>query len=256
MKSSFLLLLIVSILAACGSDNKEAKVVENLQIQLAVNPDPPMVGESTLMITVADAAGKPIDGAAVAVHGDMDHEGMEPVDSETSASENGVYHVPFEWTMGGGWILDVTITLPDDGGVATAQFERFAAAISQDSIVNKSNGSDEMVHDGMDMGSMNLQIRYEPDVDPALVGDSEVTVIVVATDGTPVEDAIVNLHATMPMMDDMMPVDATMTEDTNGRYVIPLRWTMAGAWEVEITVTQPDGSQSIKIFEQQVNMAE
>ena len=81
--------------------------------------------------------GTPVDGAIVSVHGDMDHEGMTPIDSESNTSLNGEYQVPFTWTMGGGWIIDVTAQLPDNRGLAQGRFEFFVDAISADSIINR-----------------------------------------------------------------------------------------------------------------------
>ena len=131
-----LITLMLTVLVACNTE-QTAPVVDNLDIEFAVEPDPPTAGETTLMISVKDANSNPIDSATVMVHGDMDHEGMTPVDGESSSGQNGMYLVPFEWTMGGGWILDVSVTLPDNAGVATEKFELFVGAISQESIVNQ-----------------------------------------------------------------------------------------------------------------------
>ena len=39
-----------------------------------------------------------------------------------TAGQNGLYSVPFEWTMGGDWVVQVTAKLKD-GGTATQQFK-------------------------------------------------------------------------------------------------------------------------------------
>lgn len=70
-------------------------------------------GESTLVVTVEDSAGNPVTDATVSVRGDMTHAGMSPVLRESDDGANGIYEVPFEWTMGGDWIVDVVVTLPD-----------------------------------------------------------------------------------------------------------------------------------------------
>jgi hypothetical protein len=56
------------------------------------------------------------------VRGDMNHAGMQPVFSGADTAENGVYSVAFNWTMGGDWILDVTVWLADDS-TTTQRFE-------------------------------------------------------------------------------------------------------------------------------------
>jgi hypothetical protein len=231
------------LLSACGSQNA-TPIVEDLILQLDVEPNPPAVGETTLLVTVLDADGLPIEDATVAVHGNMDHEGMTPVDDETSESVDGVYRVPFEWTMGGRWILDVTVTLPDNRGIATAQFEAFVGAVSQDSIVNRSANHES-----------GINIHYMPDNDPAFAGDASVTVMVTDADGHPVNDVTISIFATMPEHE-MLPISEHVTNGTNGRYLIPFRWTMAGEWEVEITATFTDGQTLTETFSQTIVMDE
>ena len=83
MKHIILILILALILTACGSQNS-APLVEDVIIELTVEPNPPNVGESTLIVSVRSADGSSINNAMVAIHGNMDHEGMTPVDSETS----------------------------------------------------------------------------------------------------------------------------------------------------------------------------
>lgn len=243
-------------LVACNTEQM-APVIDNLNIELAVKPDPPTAGDATLIITVKDADGKPINDATVAVHGDMDHEGMIPVDGESVSGQNGMYHVPFEWMMGGGWILDVTVTLPDNAGVATDRFELNVGAISQKSIVNQ--GNDDTA--GMDHGAMNnmdnytspINIHYMPDNDPALAGDANIVVMLTTTEGQLIDDASVSLHADM-QAHEMMPITGTSGEGIKGRYTVPVRWTMAGEWEVDIIVTLSDAQEITRTYAQQVVM--
>ncbi|MCB9422828.1 MAG: FixH family protein [Ardenticatenaceae bacterium] len=110
---SFLLLL----LSACGGRNSQQTNDSDIRIIVAVEST--TVGETNLLITVTDKAGTPINDAAVSVKGDMSHAGMVPVLGEASSGENGVYKMPFEWTMGGDWVLTVDVTLPD--GRSTSQ---------------------------------------------------------------------------------------------------------------------------------------
>ncbi len=159
MKVTILALVILMVLAAgCGPAAQETPVATDVQIDLTVEPAPPAAGDATLIITLTESDGTPIDGATVRVHGDMDHEGMTPVDGETDASTNGVYRVPFQWTMGGGWILEVTAVLPDDRGVATETFNLFVEAVSHGSVINQDDegsGMDMDMGDGEE-GNMNM----------------------------------------------------------------------------------------------------
>jgi len=152
MKRASLFLIVIALIIAGCSPN-EATVADDVKIDLRVEPDPPAAGEAMLYITLTDADGTFIEGATVQVHGDMDHEGMEAVDRESDVTgNNDEYIVPFEWTMGGGWIVAVTATLPNNRGIAQAQFELFVEAISPDSVIHQADGEHgiDMSDDGAD----------------------------------------------------------------------------------------------------------
>jgi hypothetical protein len=132
------LLLLLALLAmnACGQQSAPTAAATGLQIELAVEPEPPTVGDSTLIVTLTDASGSPVSGASVRIEGNMDHAGMEPASGESSGDTNGVYRVPFRWTMGGGWIVTVTAALPVSGQ-ATETFEMFVEAVSSGSVIHQ-----------------------------------------------------------------------------------------------------------------------
>lgn len=114
-------LLTLGILVGCRQNTippSEATV----DVTLSIAPNPPVVGPATLVVTVTDSDGDPINDAQVAVRGDMDHAGMQPVVEETSTAQDGDYTLPFEWTMSGDWFVIVTVTLVD-GTVIEEQFD-------------------------------------------------------------------------------------------------------------------------------------
>jgi hypothetical protein len=104
---------------ACNGRNSQQTNNDDMRIIVAVEST--SVGETALLVTVTDKEGTPIDNATVSVKGDMSHAGMVPVLADATNGENGVYEMPFEWTMGGDWIVTVEVTLPD-GRSATQQF--------------------------------------------------------------------------------------------------------------------------------------
>jgi hypothetical protein len=126
--------------AACGQAGSPTTVPTDVHIELDVEPAPPATGDSTLILTLTDANGIPVSGATINVEGNMDHAGMEPATGQTSDDSDGVYHVPFRWTMGGGWIVTVTATLPS-GGVAIDTFEMFVEAASSGSVIHQTEES-------------------------------------------------------------------------------------------------------------------
>ena len=108
--------------AGCGriQTDRPAEVTD-LSVDFAVEPAAPAVGSAQLRITLTDGQGQPVDDATLNIEGNMTHAGMTPVFAQASGGDNGQYLVPFEWTMGGDWIVTVEVTLAD-GRVVTRQF--------------------------------------------------------------------------------------------------------------------------------------
>jgi hypothetical protein len=124
MRSFVFTALIVLLVAACRQSQQAATNIadDNIQIELATEPNPPTIGEGILLITVQNADGGMVNIERVEVRGDMNHAGMQPVFSSADTPENGIYNLPFNWTMGGDWFLTVTATL-EDGTTATRRFD-------------------------------------------------------------------------------------------------------------------------------------
>lgn len=118
-----LILLILLILAVAGCARaSDQPVSDEVTVTLEVLPDPAVVGGATVIVTLADAAGNPIEDAAVNVKGDMNHAGMVPVLASAEQGPGAVYEMPFQWTMGGSWIITVEATLAD-GTTVTRRFD-------------------------------------------------------------------------------------------------------------------------------------
>jgi hypothetical protein len=123
--------------SACSQQGAPTSVPLDVHISLHAEPEPLAVGDSALIITLEDANGTPVDGAALQVHANMDHEGMMPVEGQSTDSANGEYRVPLIWTMGGGWSVTITAQLPNNGGEASETFDLFVEAMSSQSIIHQ-----------------------------------------------------------------------------------------------------------------------
>ncbi len=234
------MLLTALFLASCGQQTVRTTSSDDLKLGLRIEPEPPAVGATVLIATLEDADGFPVDGARLMLHGDMDHEGMTQIDLETSESLGGEYRIPFEWTMGGGWFLTLTARTPA-GAQVSETFTFFVEAVSSESIINRHGNS----------GSPAANIGYRSDNDPAHLGDAIVTITVHDASGAPVPDASVSVHGDMDHQG-MMPVTGIGSHAGEGRYSVPIRWTMVGDWLVTVTVTLADGQVIKQVYDQKV----
>jgi hypothetical protein len=119
--NKMILVLALLMFALVGCRQQPAEDTAALQIELDTSAASMAVGETTLVIVLKDGNNAPVNDAKLAVRGDMNHAGMVPVLRDVEGGQDGRYEVPFEWTMGGDWIVDVTATLPNDT-VSTATF--------------------------------------------------------------------------------------------------------------------------------------
>jgi hypothetical protein len=108
MRSVVAALIVLCSLSACSQQPSAG-----VQIALSSDPFPLTVGQTTLLVSVTDVDGTPVDGATVEVSGNMKMPGMLPQTGSTNIAVNGEYQVPIIWPMVGEWTIDVTATLPD-----------------------------------------------------------------------------------------------------------------------------------------------
>jgi hypothetical protein len=101
-------------ITACGRFQQNGtEDTANITVDMVMEPEQPAVGPARLVFTLTDQAGQAIDNAVLKVEGNMTHAGMVPVSGEAIPDGKGRYVVPFEWTMGGDWLLTIEITLAD-----------------------------------------------------------------------------------------------------------------------------------------------
>jgi len=82
-------------------------------IEHEISPQPPRVGPSTVTLRLADATGRPLTGARIAIETDMSHAGMSPGFAEAKEAETGRYKAQLEFQMPGDWVILLHVTLPD-----------------------------------------------------------------------------------------------------------------------------------------------
>lgn len=243
LKALVLVALFSLMMAGCGQPAAAPTATQQIEIAARVEPEPLAIGPATLIVTLRDASGSPVDGASLRVHADMDHEGMSPIDRETTGSSGGEYRLPVEWTMGGGWVVSVTARL-SDGSEVSQSFDFFVEAVSSESIINQGRSTPVPAE-------ADIQVAYQ--TESATVGDATVAITLSEPDGAPITDATVEVTGDMAH-GGMMPISGAGTHSGSGRYTVPLTWTMAGDWVVTVQITLADGRQFEHTFDQVVVM--
>lgn len=119
-----LLILCALSLSSCRQSAQPTPTPDpDIQLEWLRDDAPLHVGMDALVFLLKNGRAEPIRGAVIEVRGDMTHAGMVPVNSKAEGgTEDGRYVVPFQWTMGGDWIVTVRATLPD-GRIAQRRYE-------------------------------------------------------------------------------------------------------------------------------------
>lgn len=119
-----IIMLVLALAAGCQppATPTPERSAQAAQIDLVVDPSPPAVGDASLIVTVT-RGGAPLANAPVSARGDMSHAGMRPALGDATTDADGTATIPFNWTMGGDWIVTVTVTLPD-GSEVSQQFDQ------------------------------------------------------------------------------------------------------------------------------------
>jgi len=114
------LFLIAGLFTACGGRNSAQSNSNNYEI--SVEAKSTLVGKTDLQVTITDQDGTEIHDANISIKGNMTHAGMQPVLGGSSTAVDGVYIIPYEWTMAGDWFVTIDVTFAD-GSTATEWFD-------------------------------------------------------------------------------------------------------------------------------------
>lgn len=115
-------LLVIGISAGCQTATPTPDFESSTRLELTVTPSPPTVGAAELIVSLRAPDDSPVDGAQIALRGDMDQPNVAAVLRDVNESDGGDYRTAFEWTQPGEWYVVVTATLPD-GTIVERQFD-------------------------------------------------------------------------------------------------------------------------------------
>jgi hypothetical protein len=117
MKKIILLfsILVLFVGTAWGKNYEITKKVDDYTVKIEIDKNPPIVGNNNLSITIQDASGKSITDAKVKVEYSMPPmSGMPPMKYKADGTLKGSdYKTQVDFSMAGGWNMDVQITRAD-----------------------------------------------------------------------------------------------------------------------------------------------
>ena len=107
-------LLILMLALSIGACNRATDSTAAAGLHVTLVPATEGVQGDHLVVEIVNADGLPVTDVTVSLEGNMTHAGMVPVLTESvwdgaDGSEDGRYHVPFQFTMLGDWIVSVKI---------------------------------------------------------------------------------------------------------------------------------------------------
>ena len=108
-------ILLISLLRNVAVAETRSVQLGDLALKLTIAPNPPRTGDNRLEISLADASGKPVDGAKLGFVWDMPAMGAMPEmrgNGTTEARGGGRYVVSYPLAMDGDWYLALGIDAP------------------------------------------------------------------------------------------------------------------------------------------------
>ncbi|MCY3797481.1 MAG: copper chaperone PCu(A)C [Chloroflexi bacterium] len=206
------LAIVLIVVAACRQQQPAAPA----DIQLELKASDTLVGETTLMLMVTDADGKPLSNpGTLSVRGDMNHAGMVPVFAEAEGATDGVFSLPFEWTMAGSWLVEASLKLPS-GDIASETFTF--------EILTEANGQDmaPMDHSSMDdapseASAVYMRIKNRGESDRVIISAQSAAADQVDFHNTVVDDDIARMEALESLV---IPAGKTLELRPGGAHIM------------------------------------
>ena len=130
-----ILLLSLLLMLSMGACNRTNENAATAGLHVTLRPATEGIQADHITVEIIDDEGQPVTDVTVSLEGNMTHAGMVPVLTESvwdgaDGDEDGIYRVPFRFTMFGDWIISVKIENRDG-----KQFTQDIAVTANDAAV-------------------------------------------------------------------------------------------------------------------------
>jgi copper(I)-binding protein len=165
----------------------------------------------------------------------MKHAGMVPVFAEAEGAADGVFRVLFEWTMGGAWIVEARLTLPN-GEVANETFSFDILAEAGDDMANMYHSNTDAARDTPgETSAVYMRISNRGASDRVIVAAQSAAAQRIEFHQTIIEDDIARMEV---LADLVIPAGGTLELQPGGAHIM-----LTGLTED----LQPEGSFSLQL---------
>jgi nitrogen fixation protein FixH len=207
-----------------------ASQTTGLPLTVSVIPNPPIVGDNTLDVMVADASGKPVTGLKLGASVAMTNMAMGTTRPKVVESPNGHYRTVVNFSMKGPWRVTLT-----GSAARKSQAVRTTLDFSVGSQEKWARAAGEKVI--LNTGAKALK-----------VGKNTLEFTLLDAAGKAVTGARVTTAVAMTTMD-MGTAHPTAQERSAGRYTSEVEFSMKGPWRVTLTITPPSQNPFTRSFD-------
>jgi nitrogen fixation protein FixH len=226
----------------------EASAPTSDKIAAAVTPNPPVVGDNTLDMTVTDVSGKPLTGLKLDATVAMVTMDMGTAHPQVVEIGGGKYRATANFSMAGPW----HVVVQGDGGKIKESFDFQAGGTASQSspaeVQPQARQETQPPAPGPNpAGPTAIAAALTPN--PPKVGSpNTLTVTVTDAAGKPVAGAKVTSSVAMTIMD-MGTTHPAFKDMGGGKYEGKVGFSMAGPWRVSVKVTPPGQKPQTKAFD-------
>ncbi len=212
------------------------------KVTITVTPNPPVVGDNTLEITVVSANGKPVTGLKLAATVAMVTMDMGTTHPTVSELGGGHYKTKVNFSMAGPWRI---VLAGGEGANAVKQTIDFQAGSKTPASQPESTQSQPSAPAAS--GPLTVAASLVSG-SPKIGGGNALVVTVTDSAGRAVTGAQVTSSVAMVTMD-MGTTHPVFRDMGNGTYKGVVGFSMAGPWRVTVKVAAPGRQPQTKPFE-------
>ena len=209
-----------------------------LSFAASISPNPPVVGDNTLLVAVTDAQGKPVTGLKLSASVAMTSMDMGTAHPQAVESPAGRYPVTVNFSMNGPWRVILT-GAPANGG---------KAGVVRTALDFNVGNKEKWAQTATGTQSSGPRVVMNTPSNAVKVGKNPLEFTILDAAGKPVAGAKVTTAVAMTSMD-MGTAHPQAKEGKEGRYTTEVEFSMAGPWRITMSVASANQKSFTRAFD-------